>query len=92
MHQAQKSCAVFAQKFKFSSLAEENPGKEGHTHLEIVLMKRGYPRWEGIHSCPYSSFFSKKMEQDQPKELVRNKRYSKNISDNKLYQKYMNLQ
>lgn len=55
-------------------------------------MKRGYPRWEGIHSCPYSSFISKEMEQDQPKELVRNKMYSKNISGNKLYQKYMNLQ
>lgn len=40
MHQAQKSCAVFAQKFELSSLTEESPGKEGQEHFQMVLMTR----------------------------------------------------
>lgn len=91
-HQAQKSHAVFAQKFKLSFLTEESPGKEGQEHFQMVLMKRRYPGQAGIHSCPYSSsFIYKETEQDQPKELMENKMYFKNISGKKLYEKYMNV-
>lgn len=40
MHQAQKSFAVFAQKFELSSVTEESPGKEGQEHFQMALMKR----------------------------------------------------
>lgn len=58
MHQAQKSCCVFAQKFKLSSLTEEIKGKEGQEHFQVDLMKRHYLRWAGNHSSTHSASFS----------------------------------
>ena len=43
VHQAQKSRAVFAQKFKLSSLTDESSGKEGQEYFQMVLMKRDIP-------------------------------------------------
>lgn len=55
LHQAQKSCCVFAQKFTFSSLTEVIKGKEGQEHFQMHLMKRHYPRWAGNRSSTYSA-------------------------------------
>lgn len=55
VHQAQKPCCMFAQKFKLSSLTEEIKGKEGQEHFQVDLMKRHYPRWAGNHSSTHSA-------------------------------------
>lgn len=60
LHQAQKSCCVFAQKFNLSSLTEEIKGKEEQhqrqgEHFQVDLMKRDYPKWASNHSSTHSA-------------------------------------